>query len=403
MAQLEKWRGRSALVVDDSRSNRIAAVQILESLGLLDIHEAENGLDALDQLQRLGHVDLILTDLNMPHMDGIELLGTLAKSVATQSFFIAVMSSVSSDVLDAVQGIADASSLELLTVLPKPVRLEDIRRILDTCDPELHQSATPGVDLDVTVAEVEAALNAGLLIPYFQPKVSIPGRKLMGVEALVRWNHPVHGILSPALFVQHLEQGDIALRFFYQFLSSACSVLKGLLGSMDKFHCSINLPVPLLLEADLVEKMEFIMQAHGLKNHAIVLELTETTLMSNLAPSLGTLARLRMKGFGIAMDDYGTGYSSMKQLSCCPFSEIKIDREFVHDAVNSNKKLAILTAAIEMCRRLNLVSVAEGVETEADWQQLEAIGCDLAQGYFISRPLSAEKFIEWLSHERKRG
>jgi len=103
------------------------------------------------------------------------------------------------------------------------------------------------------------------------------------------------------------------------------------------------------------------------------------------------------------MDDYGTGYSSMKQLSCCPFSEIKIDREFVHDAVNSNKKLAILTAAIEMCRRLNLVSVAEGVETEADWQQLEAIGCDLAQGYFISRPLSAEKFIEWLSHERKRG
>ena len=103
-----------------------------------------------------------------------------------------------------------------------------------------------------------------------------------------------------------------------------------------------------------------------------------------------------MKGFGVAMDDFGTGYSSMKQLARCPFSELKIDREFVQDANISEKKHAILTSAISMCQRMGILSVAEGVETLADWDQLSVLGCEVAQGYLISRPIPEEAMREWM-------
>lgn len=117
--------------------------------------------------------------------------------------------------------------------------------------------------------------------------------------------------------------------------------------------------------------------------------------MSNLSASLGTLARLRLRGFGIAMDDYGTGYSSMQQLSRCPFTEIKIDKEFVRDAYLSQKKLAILTSAIAMSQKLGLKTVAEGVESEQDWVQLTQLGCEIAQGYYISKPIPIDQIPAW--------
>jgi EAL domain-containing protein (putative c-di-GMP-specific phosphodiesterase class I) len=139
-----------------------------------------------------------------------------------------------------------------------------------------------------------------------------------------------------------------------------------------------------------------VLKSHGLPNKAIVVELTETSLMLRLAESLSALAHLRMKGFGVAMDDYGTGYSSMKQLARCPFSELKIDREFVHDANIGDKKHTILTGAIAMCELMGMLSVAEGVETQADWEQLSALGCEVAQGYLISRPIPEQAMREWL-------
>lgn len=396
---LEKWRGCSVLVVDDSASCRSLAGGILKSFGFGKVYEAEHGADALRQLSALAPVDLILTDLNMPVMDGIELLRMLGQSSHPHRLFVAVMSGVSRDVLDTIQEIADASTLTFLDVVSKPLTREKIAGLLGHFDPAAPVPAAARMDWEATSADVAQALDAGLLTPYFQPKVAIADRKLQGMEALVRWLHPQHGVLAPALFVHHLEQGELALRFFYSFLDSVCSFLSRVQRIDAGLHCSINLPVPLLGQAHLVEEMEVIVARHGLGNGAIIVELTETTLMSNLSDSLGTVARLRMKGFGIAMDDYGTGYSSMKQLSRCPFTELKIDREFVQDAAASHKKLTILTTAITLSQSLHLISVAEGVETEQDWQQLAALGCDLAQGYFISRPLPAAQFLQWMASE----
>ena len=395
MTHLHKWRSRTVLVVDDATSNRMVAVEMLKELGITSVLEAENGVVALELIESHS-VDLDLTDLNMPNMDGIELLSNLANRRDSKVLYVAVMSGVGQAVLDTVQNIADASHLELLGVFPKPLDIAYLQELLSRYDPDNRESVSARSDLTFTTEDVVRAMEQGELVAYYQPKVFFADRKLWGMEALVRWIHPVHGVLPPVLFVEHLESGELALVFFRHLLQQVCKFLKSLPEQQDLVHCSINLPVPLLTTDGLVDDMVRVVKSHGLPNEAIVLELTETSLMQHLAASLSALARLRMKGFGVAMDDYGTGYSSMKQLARCPFSELKIDREFVHDANVSDKKHAILTGAIAMCQRMGMLSVAEGVETQADWDQLSALGCEVAQGYLISRPIPEEAMREWM-------
>lgn len=400
MPFLTKWQMRSALVVDDSAANRAVAIEILRELGLTNIREADNGAHALEQLEQ-APVDLILTDLNMPGMDGIELLSSLAKLRNRDDYFVAVMSSVGQVVLDTVRNIAQASNLELLGVFPKPLSLDHIREAMDHCDPDAHQTGVWRSELQFTPDEVSAALEAGELVPYYQPKVLMADRRTWGMEALVRWIHPVHGIVPPAAFVEHLESGELGERFFLRFLEMVCAFMQTLSSELGALNCSVNLPVPLLTHEGIVEKMVDILAKYQVESNVIVVELTETSLMLHLAEALSALARLRMKGFCIAMDDYGTGYSSLKQLTRCPFNELKIDREFVHDAAKSEKKQAILVTAISLCQRLNLLSVAEGIETTADWNQLVSLGCEVAQGYLVSRPLPHECMRTWLQENAR--
>ena len=395
MSHIAKWATRTVLVVDDSASYRAVAFDMLKSLGVINVMEAENGIAALKIIQS-NQIDLVLTDLNMPGMDGIELLNKISSEKFNRICFIAVMSSVVHSVLETVQSIADASSLELLGVFPKPMKLDYLRDVLERFDPDTHLDKVLRTDLQFKQEDVGLALSKGELQPYYQPKVRFSDGKLYGMEALARWIHPDYGVLSPAVFVEHLETGTLAKIFFLNFLEQCCDFLKSLPEQFSALSCSVNLPVPLLSDESIVDEMVNIVASKGLSTEHIVLELTETSLITHLADSLSSLARLRMKGFTIAMDDYGTGYSSMKQLARCPFTELKIDREFVHAATNSPKKLAILRAAIDLCQRLNLLSVAEGVETQADWDLLASLGCEVAQGYFISRPIAADAMRTWL-------
>jgi EAL domain-containing protein (putative c-di-GMP-specific phosphodiesterase class I) len=289
------------------------------------------------------------------------------------------------------------NAAQLPLTLQKPLTQTEMVRVMDNCDPEWSLEGSPKSKLIFTRDEVDAALSAGELIPYYQPKILVRQKKLSGFEALVRWAHPKYGILPPAMFVHHIEEGELAFRFFYTFLDLVCAAMTRILVHAPDTHCSVNLPVPLLDDTNIVDEMTRIVHEHKLNSHSIVLEVTETSVMSNLSAALGTLARLRLNGFGLAMDDYGTGYSSIKQLSRIPFTELKIDREFVADAANSPKKLAILSSAIAMCQRLQILSVAEGVETEVDWQQLVTLGCDLSQGYYHSRPLSEDMLLKWIA------
>jgi EAL domain-containing protein (putative c-di-GMP-specific phosphodiesterase class I) len=150
---------------------------------------------------------------------------------------------------------------------------------------------------------------------------------------------------------------------------------------------SVNVSTHALTDPAAADRYQAIVTGYGIAPEDVVLEITESTVMTDAARGLGVLARLRLKGFGLSIDDFGTGYSSLAQLSQIPFTELKIDREFVTDAHAQPRKRAVVEASMDLARKLGLSTVAEGVETVEDWQMLAELGCDVAQGWLVSRPV----------------
>jgi EAL domain-containing protein (putative c-di-GMP-specific phosphodiesterase class I) len=158
---------------------------------------------------------------------------------------------------------------------------------------------------------------------------------------------------------------------------------------------SVNLSLKSLSDHDLADRVTAMVAAQKASPKQVVLEITESAAMTDVAKALENLTRLRMKGFQLSIDDYGTGYSSMQQLSRIPFSELKIDQSFVYSAVEKETARVMLSSSLELAKKLKLKSVAEGVETRAHWNLLRELGCDIAQGYFIAKPMAAAEFQDW--------
>ncbi|HTW53764.1 MAG TPA: EAL domain-containing protein [Stellaceae bacterium] len=166
-------------------------------------------------------------------------------------------------------------------------------------------------------------------------------------------------------------------------------------GVAPEMAISVNLSLKSLVDTEIAERITEIVRGEAIDPHSIILEVTESAAMTVVPRALENLARLRIRGFRLSIDDYGTGYSSMQQLTRIAFTELKIDQSFVMSALDSKASKVILESSIEMARKLKIKSVAEGVETRAHWDLLQALGCDIAQGYFIARPMPAADVAGW--------
>ena len=158
---------------------------------------------------------------------------------------------------------------------------------------------------------------------------------------------------------------------------------------------SVNLSLKSLVDTEIAERITQIVRTENVDPHAIILEVTESAAMTQVPQALENLARLRIRGFQLSIDDYGTGYSSMQQLTRVAFTELKIDQSFVMNALDEHSCRVILESSIDMARKLKLKSVAEGAETRGHWDLLRRLGCDIVQGYFIARPMAATDFEAW--------
>ncbi|SFM96941.1 EAL domain, c-di-GMP-specific phosphodiesterase class I (or its enzymatically inactive variant) [Formivibrio citricus] len=397
------WKNCSALVLDDSALQREFAVALLHEMGFENVRQATDGLDAICILEALppGGVDFILSDLDMPGMDGVEFLQKVAKNQWAQH--VVVMSARDSRILDAVENMAaEDEGLSLLCALPKPLSRDRLERALRQAEwGNAGASAEREVDQD-TLDEIRQAIDAGNFVPYYQPKVDIATGLVRGVEALARWEHPERGLIFPDRFIPALtlEQSVLMRQFTLQMMKVVMADLSAWLSRGVSLSVALNMPAEALLDMTLADKLFQMTQAAGVPARMVILEVTETMVMRNLSVSIGSLARMRLKGFGLSMDDYGVGYSSMQQLSRCPFTELKIDRSFVDGAVNHPSRRVILESAIQMGQRLGLATVAEGVETEADWNLLKELGCEMGQGYFTGRPMPASEVMGWIKSRR---
>jgi EAL domain-containing protein (putative c-di-GMP-specific phosphodiesterase class I)/FixJ family two-component response regulator len=390
----------SVLIVDDSITQRTFSAALCRRLGIATVYEAGNGREALALLPTLAPQPcLMIVDLEMPTMDGPELLHQL--QLRGIDIPIIVGSSHGRVLIDSVHAMGSVLGLQVLGAIQKPLREETLRAALQNLGNVVTQRQR-GNDLPVDAAALREAIDGGQIKVHYQPKVDIRTGIARGVEALARWQHPTLGWVPPSQFVPLAEQNDLIHELTIAVMNEA--MLQTASWEARGLHLSlaINLSPVLLERSDLVQEISDLQQCHGLAAEQVTLEVTESSLVKQLGVALGVLARLRMRGFGLSIDDYGTGFSSMQQLARIPFTELKIDRSFVHGAHERENLQVILRSALEMANDLGLVTVAEGVETLQDWRLLQEFGCTLGQGWLIARAMPAGDVARWVKAHRAR-
>jgi len=396
----------NVMLVDDSAFARSVGLRVLRRTGVVSILEASGGQEAIDFLEQPDQsVDVVFCDLMMPDMDGVEIIRRVSALPMPPAFVF--LSGANAALLNTVEDTALARGLRVLGVIQKPLTPDAVRRVFARLGKKqaLHESASA---IDVTPKDLEVALLDGQFLLHFQPKVALADGSVVGFESLARWLHPDKGLIPPGIFIASAEQsgqiGALTDRITMLALTQCAAwALTGLRTTV-----SINLSAYMLVDLDLPDRLARAVERYGIDPRRLILEITESGLFQDAANTLDILARLHMKGFALSIDDFGTGYSSLEQLRRVPFAEMKIDRAFVNGAAENAKAKAILQSSASLGRSLQMSVVAEGAETQEDWDTVRDAGVEFVQGYFIAKPMAAVDIPEWLTksgrkHEAQDG
>ena len=389
------------LVVEDQGFQRWVAANVLTGLGAKDIICAPDGREALEFLARADPpVDIVVSDLDMPEMDGMELIRHMGESGRPISLIL--LSALERSLVASVEQMAAVYGVNLLGAIQKPATAKKLAALIET-----HVAARPAASANeplanepITDEEIAAAVREGAFEAYFQPKVELRTGRVKGAEAIARWHHPRRGMVPPGAFIGRLEAAGLIPALTDQILDAAafnCRIWRK--AGLDA-TVSVNLSLVSLADPALAERMLQLVRAHGIVPRDVLFEVTESAAASDPGMAIENLSRLRMRGFGLSIDDYGTGYSSMQRLTRVPFTELKIDQSFVKNALSQPPSRAMLESSLEMAQKLGIPAVAEGVETRAQWDLLLALGCPIAQGYYVAKPMDAGEFLDWLRMRR---
>jgi diguanylate cyclase len=244
------------------------------------------------------------------------------------------------------------------------------------------------------------SMTVGHFVCHFQAKADLRSGRIVGAEALVRWQHPDRGLLMPDAFLPLVEQTGRMRRLTEIVLDQALGACRSWRDGGLELTVAVNLSAANLLDGDLVDHVRASLSGHGLPGAVLRLEITEDVLMADPERAAETMEHLRRLGVAVSMDDYGTGYSSLSYLRQLPIDELKLDRSFITDVSSRPRDLAIVASTVDLAHALGLIVVAEGVESEEDWTTLTRLGCDQAQGYHLSRPLPGPDFVTLVEERR---
>ncbi|PCK08476.1 MAG: diguanylate phosphodiesterase [Alteromonadaceae bacterium] len=387
-------------LVDDEPEIADLVEEVLESIGLSCCsYLAAN--DFFNETRTFAPHALLILDLSMPDMDGIEVMRQLASTPSPPA--IILMSGKDKSVLHSAEELCRAHALQLVTTMPKPFHIRQLIEAVNsyTSSIEQHVNAVqqPTSTYNISPAMIEEAISQKQLILHYQPQINISSGRLSGAEALVRWQHPQIGMIYPDSFIHLAEKHGLIDALTRRVIEEAVAQQK-------KWQLAqLNLPVSVNISADditslaLPDQLIKMLNDNTLDARNIVLEVTESTLMGELVRSLDILTRLRLKGIHLAIDDFGTGFSSLSQLHKIPFSEMKIDCSFVKAMIDDKDARAIVKTCIILGHELNMRVVAEGVETAEHLALLKEFNCDIAQGYYIAKPMPPEAFDRYLQEK----
>ncbi|HEY3299951.1 MAG TPA: EAL domain-containing protein [Methylophilaceae bacterium] len=247
-------------------------------------------------------------------------------------------------------------------------------------------------------AELRRAIDENNLALFLQPKVNCVTGEVCGVEALLRWNHLERGLINPIEFIPLAEQIGLIKPLTQWVLVSTIELLNTWQSAGTMLPIAINLSARNLHENDLVERVHLLMKTWSIRPNSLEIEVTESSVMEDAKLALEVLHLFRDEGIPLAIDDFGTGYSSLAYLQRLPVQFIKIDKSFVSEMLANNESLMIVRSTIDLAHDLGKEVIAEGVETKEHWDKLHELGCDIAQGYFIAKPMPAAEFLTWLKN-----
>ncbi len=340
--------------------------------------------------------DVVLLDLNMPDIDGIEVIRVLGKNSAQVQ--LVLISGHDKGVLHSAQQLAQAHALRVAGSLSKPVPIEKLKKLVIELSQQAQSSNQQGLAAQhmPSIEELKTALREKQLVLYYQPQIDIRSGELRGVEALSRWLHPQRGLIFPDTFIPLAEQHDLIGELTAEVIGQSIEQSRQWQQQGLKARISVNISADNITSLSLPEQLSDLLINSQLDPAMLTLEITESALMCELVTSLDILTRLRMKGFGLSIDDFGTGYSSLSQLHRIPFTELKIDKSFTMSMAQDEESRAIVKTCIMLGQELNMQVVAEGVESAEILSLLEDYGCDIGQGYHIARPMPAADLPGWV-------
>ncbi len=387
------------LVVDDETDFADYVSEVAKNMNF-EVQSTDNPLMFADLYSTT--IDIIILDLFMPRVDGIELLRFLYENKTSAS--IIFMSGKDRSVLHSAQKLAVEQGLDVLAVLQKPFRAEDLEQVLaeyiqdlnlpasdqepDTNQPAAHMPAP---------AELRQAIEDKALFLSYQPQINLSSGEVTGVEALIRWQHPDKGKIPASYFIPLAEENDLISDVTTFATRTAIRQMAQWQDKGINLRMSINFSPKILDNLEMPGKLARYVAKIGTDISSITIEVTETALMADVAKYMDILARLRMKGFSLAIDDFGTGYSSLKQLVRAPFSKLKIDQLFVRKMDIDKECRTIVEISILLAHKLGMQVIAEGIENEKVYNILRELDCDEGQGYWIAKPMKADEIEAWLA------
>lgn len=386
---------RSVLLVDDDPVVLKQLSSLLQSIGVDQVLTASNGIAAIEVVSRFGEsIDVLVSDLSMPSMDGVELIRRFGQTGFKGG--VILMSGADMPILRTAHELAVMQGLRVLGEIRKPVLPQQLISMLMRMDQTPMPLRRAGRAPGITSQAIREAMLDDAFEVWFQPKVDAHNLSPQGMEALARWRREDGSFVSPDLFITLAERDGLIGELSQILMRKALEGAWQLSESGHGLKLAVNLSGSWLDNLNLPDLIMEMVQEARLKPADLVLEVTETGVMEDLTTALDVLTRLRLKGFGLSIDDFGIGYSSFEQIGRIPFTEMKLDRSFVNKGSRDVAARAILESSMGMAQKLGLLTVAEGVETESDLALVRELGCDSVQGYLIAKPMPLDDLLVWL-------
>lgn len=342
-------------------------------------------------------VSLIVLDLVMPETDGIEVLRMLGEQNCKTGILL-MSGAVGERVLETAAAVARSYGLNTVGHLKKPFRFEQLRGLINSPTVERGSSAIAAATKRIGVedSDLRTAVEQDEFILHYQPQIEIATGQVIGIEALVRWQHPTLGLIYPDSFIARCERLELISLLGGSVANRGLAEISPLREKWQ-LTLSINVSPFSLLDLSLPDAFVALARKYKWKPDDIIIEVTENAVVHDVPNTLDVLARLRVRGFQLSIDDFGVGYSMMEQLHNVPATEIKIDRSFVM-GMNKRSNHVTVVKSIEIGHELGLRVVAEGVETLEQFEFLKLNRCDVAQGYAFSKPLPLGTLTTWLEN-----